>query len=963
MKFFNLHQHTTYSFLDGYGTPEQIADRLNIIDQEGCAITDHGNIYSHVPFVKEFKKTNKHLVFGCEFYIREKIEAMKGYFHVTVLAKNNNGYQNLLKLVNLSNKQFYYKPRITFEQLAKNSKGLIILSGCFCDGWFIKNPAGEEQWLKWFKNSEWYIELQPFKDLQERWNQIVDIANRRGLPCVVTFDSHYPSLEDKTVHDFMLAINTNRPLADPDRLKLDYPLHMLNINEVVHRCREMKTYKEEWITCTYDIAMKCDVELPKTSMIKLDVTIESIQAECRAVMKKMKLDKKEEYTDRLEYELRLIKEKNFMDYFEIISDLMKWAKTKMLCSPGRGSSAGSLVCYLLGITEVDPIKFGTLFERFIDLNRKDLPDIDLDFPASQREEVIEYFKTKYGKDKTVQLVTFNTFKPKAIIQDGARVLKIPHWEAKESTSQMIERSGGDSRAEFCLNDSIQQYDKLKSFFDKYPKLYDAVNLEGQIRQIGKHAAAVAIASDPLEKIGAIKDDILSIDKYSTEDVGLLKIDVLGLETLDVIQDICKEVKFDFNEFYKIPLDDKTTFENVFTNARLIGVFQFEGKSVRKVCEDIKPTIFDHLVHITALGRPGPLNSGSTRDYIKRFNGEKYEIDPILKPYTKDTLGIIIFQEQVMNVVKNIGKLSWEDTSSIRKAMSKNLGEEYFNKYKNKFIKGAKDQGIDAAKAESIFKSIYTFGSWAFNLSHAVSYALLSYWIGYCKAHWPEYFYARILKNKTEPLEIIPVLKEFGGKFISLDINKSKKYFSTDGKVLIGGFTNIKGIGDAAAQKIINGQPYESIEDFKSRVPNGIANKVETAIVHGQPWEDFSPMKSKVNVEDIKLTAPLRSFHEIMEGQHKESIALGRVVLVNLKDHNEEEKVQKRGYKMKGFTEFAVLKVQDDDFNIWHVCFDRDFTARHKQLLLSTNGKICLFKVIKSSHLLLIGKKVKIVEKE
>ena len=642
---------------------------------------------------------------------------------------------------------------------------------------------------------------------------------------------------------------------------------------------------------------------------------------------------------------------------------MKWAKKHMLCGPGRGSSAGSLVCYLLGITEMDPIKFGLLFERFIDVNRKDLPDIDLDFPASKRDDVIQYLKKKYGKDKTMQLVTFNTFKPKAILQDAARVLNIPVWKVKDATSQIIKRGGGDSRTDFCLEDSLVQYERLNDLFKEYPDLAKTLKLEGQIRQIGKHAAAVAIAQDDLSTIAAIKDDIISVDKYSADEVGLLKIDVLGLETLDIIQDICQEVGEDFRSFYNLPLDDALTFEKVFTPAKIKGIFQFEGLSVSTVCKDLNPTNFNQLVHITALGRPGPLNCGSTKEYIKRFRGESYKIDPILQPYLSDTLGVVIYQEQVMRIVKNVGAFSWDDTSIIRKAMSKSLGEEFINRYRKEFIDGAFSQGIDKDKAHRIFDQIYTFGSWAFNLSHAASYALLSYWMGYCKAHWPAQFYARILKDKIEKEEIIPILKEYGGTFVPIDLNKSRLHFSAQDDILYGGFTNIKGIGDKAAHRIITMQPFESIEDFKSRIPKGIAEKVLNALENGFSWAFFQTLEEQADMSNITLSGPLMSLEYIKETmpEKTEAIALGRVVHINLKDHNEEEKVQKRGYRMQGFTEYIVLKMQDEDYNVYHICFDKHYTEKNKQTLLSTKGKICLVKVLKLDNNLNLGKKVRILE--
>lgn len=1205
LQFSSLHVHSSYSFLDGYGLPNQYIDRLEAIKQDSIAITDHGNIYAHIPFTKVFQKANKHLVYGCEFYIVEKLYNERGYNHITVLAKNNTGYANLLKLANVSYQQKYYKPRITFDQLVENSKGLIILSGCVVDGYL--HTGDPEWWLNKFKKCEWYVELQPFVDEKEKWSKLATLAKKKGLPCLVTFDSHYPKSEDKQTHDFMLAINTNKPLSDPDRLKMDYPLHIPSIDEVIQRCKEMGKYKKEWITDTHKIAQKCKVELPKTSLVKINAKIDDIKKECYIKLKKKKLNNKI-YIERLEHELKLIKDKKFEDYFAIITDLMKWAKQRMLCSPGRGSSAGSLVCYLLGITEVDSIKYNLLFERFIDINRADLPDIDLDFPASKRGHVIEYLKNKYGEKNTVQLVTFNTFKPRAIIQDAARVLKIPQWEIKDAASQLIERSSGDSRSENCLKDSIKEYDNLKKLFVKYPELNHSINLEGQIRQTGKGAAAVAIAADAIGDIGLIVDGVLGIDKYNAENYGLLKIDILGLETLDIIMDICNEVGFDWKKFYTIPLDDEKIYKEVFCINKLIGIFQFEGLSVKQMCNHIKPTAFEQLVHINALGRPGAIGSGSFKDYIERSKGKKYDIDQAIKPYTEKTFGIAIFQEQVMSIVKNIGNFSWEDTSTIRKAMSKNLGMEFFDKFRDKFVKGADKNGVDKDRAIAIWKQCYTHGQWciagdtkiklptanqyspkeitikqlfenggrgkickywknkdnyakifslnldtdiikpqqlmkvfyngkkeiyqlttdsgkkikatfhhnfltkygwkqlkeliplmeiavlgdhihkkrknrnlgkgahnrknkdkwrtveyeinrikifekqkgycavcktilninnwethhkdknkannkiknleslcrkchkskhehhiswssgcqmkwekinnikyigiedvydiempspyhnyiandfvvhnSFNASHAVSYSLLSYWTAYCKVYWPAQFYARILKGEIDENKIQMILKEYNGKIIPIDINRSEMYFRADkdGKTLIGGFTNIKGIGEKAAQKITDAQPFKSVEDFKSRMPKGIASKITEALDGGLLWANTQSMAQivKEKLTKIKLSLPLSSFKNL---NSSEVIALGRVIHINLKNHNEDQKVLKRGYKMDGYTEYIVLKVYDDDYNIYHVCFDRYFTQQNKQMLLELKNKICLFKVAKKGEIV-FGKSVR-----
>ena len=960
MNFFNLHQHTTYSFLDGYGTPEQYLERIKDLDQPGMALTDHGNIFAHHPFEKAWRGTGRHLVFGCEMYVVEELKKERGYYHITVLAKTNEGYQNLLKLINISNKegQFYYKPRITFDQIVANSKGLIILSGCCCDGWLVKQQAynfhkGFSTWVNKFKKVEWYVELQPFKDEKEKWQGLAYIANKAGIPCLVTVDAHYPSPAEKEVQDFQLAINTSRPKSDPDRLKMEYPLWIPTVEELVKRCKEMGSFKEEWIANTVDVGLSCQVDLPKSYMVKVNAKISTLKRRCKKRLKELGNDKDKEYLDRLDRELKLIDEKDFTDYFEIVGDMTIWAKKRMMVGPGRGSSAGSLVCYLLRITEVDPIQFGTLFERFIDASRSDLPDIDIDFPPAQREEVIEYVRKKYGEDYVSQLVTFSTYKPKGVIQDGARVLGIPRWETSDATAQIVERSGGDARANFCLEDSINQYGKLKLLFDKNPELWNAIKLEGQTRQTSIHAAAVILSGRPLGEIGSIsRDGALGINKKLLEEYGLLKIDILGLENLSIIMDICKEVGVDYNTFYSLPFDDKLTFEKVFIPGKLLGIFQFEGFSVSRVSRKLQPSTFEQLVHITSLGRPGPLNSGMTWEYVDRAHGKIYDTIPELEKYTKETLGCIIFQEQVMNVVKNIGNFSWEDTSTIRKAMSKSLGEEFFNNFKKKFIKGAATHGLEENKASYIWDQIYTHGSWSFNLSHAVSYAIISYWTAYCKAHWPGEFYARVLRYEDDVNKIRQYLKEWGGPFVPFDINQSKIYWHHHDGVLYGGITNIHGIGEKQAPKVANGQPYDGIEDAQSRIPKGMMGKIKKVLEDGQEWADLRSLQERAAgpLDKLTLSRPLSTLVELKERTGKGFLTIGQVAHVSLRDHNETDKVMKRGYKMQAPSEYIILRLMDGETDeIFPLFIDRYKVEKHKGELLELTNKICLFKIKKDEE--------------
>jgi DNA polymerase III subunit alpha len=964
LNFFNLHNHTQFSFLDGYGTPEQVSERLKEIGQDGIALTDHGNIYAHAPFSKVFKKTGQHLVYGCEMYLatEDVLEKKRGLNHITLLAKNQEGYKNLLWLVNMSYKQFYYKPRIMLGQLLAHSTGIIVLSGCSLDSILINNKSNDkakyfDSIVKAFEEIEWYVEIQPFKDEKGKWDFLTTMASRHQIPCVATADCHYPHPKYKNTQDFMLAINTNKPLSDPDRLKMDYPLFIPSAADMYQRCTEdmgmSKADAEDVIEISYAIAYSCNVELPKTGLVDVGHSIEDMRKTCLAGLKHRGKAGEKKYLDRLDYELGLIKEKNYMDYFYIITDMMHWAKANMLCGAGRGSSAGSLVCYLLQITEVDPIKHDLMFERFIDINRSDLPDIDLDFPSGKREEVIQFFRDKYGTANTAQLINFNTYHPKAIIQDAGRILRLPYMEMKDATNQIIERSGGDARADFCLRDSLEQFDKLKALFTNHPKLYDAIDLEGQVRQVGKHAAAVVISKDPLDTIGAVNEKgVFSIDKYCAEAHGLLKVDVLGVNTLDILMDVCAEVGLPFASLYTLPLDDALTYEKVFTPGLLYGIFQFEGLAARQVCREIKPTTFEQLIHITSLSRPGTLNSHTTSEYIHKIKGEKCtdmafeHSDPALEKYTKDTLGFILFQEQVMKVVKEIGKFSWASTSAIRVAMSKSLGEEQFNKHKADFIKGAAEDDISRERAELIWKQCYTHGSWSFNKSHAVSYSYLSYWCGYMKAHFPAQFYARILRDKTEEDEIKPILKEWGKDIIALDINLSKKYFSASGDVLVGGLVNINGIGEAAADKIEAQQPFESWEDFQSRVPKGIAGKIEAAFLEGIDWANKKTLMDQYaqQLSEIKLTTPLTTCAEMVREKVEHGTVIGRVLAINLRNSNDPDKVAKRGYAKKGYPEYFIIKVRDSDEEVYSFFFPHKLTEIHKQELLSLGGKVCIFKM-------------------
>lgn len=949
--FFNFHQHSTYSFLDGFGRPEQFAQRIKEIGGKGMALTEHGNIFSHIPFHKVFKKEGLHLVYGCEFYVVEKAsEKKRGYYHTTVLARNNEGYKNLLKLINLSSKQFYYKPRIDFKQLKEFSKGLVILSGCCCDGYLVKNTCEDKEalfqgFIDKLHGCEWYVELQPFSDEKHKWDYLVEMSTKYGLPCLVTADSHYPSPSNKEAQDLMLTINMARKDSDPDRLKMEYSLHLPGTEEIIERCKEMGYYKPEWVHNTWELAKEMQVGLPRTKTIQIGGRAEDIRSKCIDRLRTFPVEKRSNgvYAERLNYELDLIEKKGFVDYFLIITDIIEWAKERMLVAPGRGSSAGSLVCYLLRITEIDPIEHDLLFQRFIDINRNDLPDIDIDFPSNQRQSVIEYIKNKYGEDKVASLITFSTFKPRAIIQDSARSFEIPFFEAKKAGENIIERSKGDERALRCLEDSVKTIEPLKKLYNKYPIMKRGFELEGQIRQTSTHAAAVILSNVPLEEVASVdRNGNFGMDGDYIEEYGLLKIDVLGIKGLDVIQDVCSEVGFDYNELYNIGIEDPKIYKEIYQSGKLAGIFQFEAPIVKKTCESIKPTNFNQLVDIVALARPGTLKSGSTEDYIKRNNGEKFNAG-FLEDYTKDTKGIVIFQEQVMQIVRGLGGFSWEDTIAFRKGIGKKLGNEYLASFKEKFILGAGEKGLREIEAQGIWTQICTHGAYSFNKSHAVAYALLGYWSAWVKTYYPKEFYERILRDKKD-MEMKQILREYGESFTDLDINKSKVFFSVQDGELVGGWTNVDGIGEKGALKIVERQPYESLEDFASRNAPGVTKKVKLALENGQEWADVLPLKEKYKtiLEETKITAPLTTCHEMEEKNIREGVIIATILNISLRDHNEVSKVQSRGYLIQP-PNYIILRVYDDH-DEQSLFIDRHITARCKDSLLSLHEATCLFKV-------------------
>lgn len=848
--FVHLHNHCEYSFLDGYGHPQQFVDRAKALGQKALAITDHGNVSAHKRWYDACRKAGIKPLLGVEAYVVDELaQKPRGQWHITLLAKTLEGYRNLLKVVSHSWEHgFYYKPRTDWEILRHYHKGIIATSGCpsgkigrsiIRDGWDHKRVAAELKRQAGLFD-DYYAELSPWQFAEgKRVAELVyRTAQADGVPLVLTMDAHYPAPEDAFKQDVMLCIQNNAKFSDKDRMRFsqdDFCLHsgadMAAKWEALHG--DHLPLLDEMIWNTKKIADGINFDFPTTAPLEFPYKGDKVKllwSLCERGLKFRKL-KGKAVQDRLHYEFDLIVSKKFVDYFLIVADMIVWAKDNgILVGPARGSSCGSLMCFLLRITDINPLVHGLMVERFIDVTRTDLPDIDVDFDAERRHEVKEYVTQKYGQDRVANLATFGTFKGRLCLQDIGRVFsdRIPIEAVEETKRLIIQRSSADSRAGFAIEDTFANFDQAAEWLKKYPELGLAKHLEGQIRQLGVHAAGVVISNSPITDFAATyvtknKDRVISMDYYDASSVGLLKVDMLGLTALTVQKRILKLVEENHNiqlDLEAIPLDDKAVYDN-FCRQNLQGIFQFEGGSTRQVCRQVAPDTFKELVAVNALSRPGPLHSGGTTSYIeRRWGKEKIDkVHPILDEITKDTYGITVYQEQVMRTVRDMGKFSWEETATVRKAMSKKFGDEFFSKMRDKFVEGAVSQAVEKEVALTVWQKICTFGSWAFNLSHSVAYSVMAYQLMWLKTHYPAEFYTAAISCEQDQEKQRRLIKEYkasGRKLLPVCVNESREDIICTPEGMRLGFTAVLGIGEKGRQKLLAGQPYRNYVDFERR---------------------------------------------------------------------------------------------------------------------------------------------------
>lgn len=857
MQYVPLHLHTENSLLDGAIRIKELCKFAKENDMPAVAITDHGNMYGAIQMYEEAKSAGIKPLIGCEFYvydgdITEKNPAKTHPWHLVLIAKDQTGYKNLVKLVSIAKcKGMYYKPRINHELIEKHHEGLICLSACVqgevAQGFIQGNKEASYEAAKFYKGlfgEDYYIELQDHGLEKQKMSNpgLIQLAKDLDIKMVITNDSHYLRKEDADWHDTLLCIQTNALKESQDRFRFPNDEFYVKTPEQLRdsfKWMEADMF-EECIKNTVEVADKCHLiiemgkyhipyfELPPnfTSESYLEyLTLEGIKKRYGALRPDLK--------ERMDYELGVINKMGFAEYFLIVSDFIHYAKRNDIpVGPGRGSAAGSLVSYALEITDLDPIAHNLLFERFLNPERVSMPDVDIDFCVERRGEVIDYVTKKYGADKVCQIVTFGTLAARNAMKSVARVYDIPFAQSNQ-WAQLI-----PAEPKIKIDDALKEGMELKKLYDTDPtvkKLVDmAKAIEGLKNNTGMHAAGVIISKMPLEDIVPVepsKEGLIVTEYTMIEDehIGLLKMDFLGLRNLTIIHNALKMVekrtgeKVDINN---IPLDDEATFE-LLQRGDTDGVFQLESAGMKKLVKDLKPSVFEDLGALVALFRPGPLNSGMVDDFVQRKHGrQKIEYaHPDLEPILKDTYGTIVYQEQIMQIFQTLADYSLGQADNVRRMMGKKQLDKMAEQ-KGLFVQNTASHGMSQKDAEKLFEQIEQFAAYCFNRSHSAAYAFVAYQTAYLKAHYPVEYMSALLSSVSNDQEktqlYIGECQKMGIKVLAPDVNKSNAKFTPDGDNIRFGLASIKNVGEGVIELIEKEREtqdgeFKSLYDFCTRI--------------------------------------------------------------------------------------------------------------------------------------------------
>ncbi len=879
MNFTHLHLHTEYSLLDGSGKIKEMVARTKELGMDSMAITDHGVMYGVIDFYRACLAEGIQPVIGCEVYVapgsrfdREANSSDDRYYHLVLLAENNTGYANLMKIVSKGFLEgFYYKPRVDYEVLKEYSEGIIALSACLGGeiasnirkGFYEEAKKAALRLKDIFGENNFFLELQDHGiPEQKSVNQgLLRMSKETGIPLVATNDVHYTLESDAAAHDILLCIQTQKKVTDENRMRYEGGQYFIKSPEEMLR---IFPYATEALENTHKIAERCHVEiefgeykLPKFDVPAGITALEYLKKLCYEGLNKRYPNPSRELIDRLDYEIETIRSMGFVDYFLIVGDFIKYARDhEIMVGPGRGSAAGSIVSYSLGITNIDPIKYNLLFERFLNPERLTMPDIDIDFCFERRQEVIDYVVEKYGKDRVVQIVTFGTMAARAVIRDVGRALDLGYGRV-DTVAKMIPTELG-----ITIDKALKLNPDLKSLYDNDDDIRNLIDmskrLEGLPRHTSMHAAGVVISKAPVMEyvpLSRASDDSITTQFTMTtlEELGLLKMDFLGLRTLTVIQNAVRLINKRRNEGEKIDIDnidykDKNVYA-LFASAKTDGIFQFESAGMKNFLKELKPSNLEDIIAGNALYRPGPMDF--IPKYIKGKNqaGSIIYECPQLEPILSPTYGCIVYQEQVMQIVRDLAGYSYGRSDLVRRAMSKKKAsvmekERYNFVYGNEEenVPGCIKNGISEEVANHIFDEMTDFAKYAFNKSHAAAYAVVAYQTAFLKCYYPVEFMAAlmtsVIDNPGKVAEYIFTCRQMGIKILPPDINEGDSTFSVSEGAIRYGLSAIKGLGRPVIEAVVkeresNGK-FTSLRDFAERLSGKEVNKrtIESFIKSG-----------------------------------------------------------------------------------------------------------------------------------
>lgn len=875
---------TEYHFNMSERVYAKLDDIIPRLKETGCttaAIMDC-TTYGHIQFHKRLTKAGINPLLGVEYVCSEKEK-------VGLIAVNDAGLRELYALMSEPERL----PAAAVRSISADLAKLLI------------TPMPTKGW----KNA--FAVVDPSNPV------IVAERLRSKLPPIVTSDNFYCRPEDRAAFGM---------LGGSIRMDPQQPQHILTGAELDRLAERYGVAKGS--RSTQDAFSGVRVSLPIAPPLKMRGNLEKL---ARAGIARRGFKKLPgEYEARLMRELTVLREKGFEDYLLLLADTVGHARKKMLVGPGRGSAAGSLVAYLTGITEVDPMKFGLLFERFVDITRTDLPDIDVDFPDSKREIAFEYLRKKYGGENVARLGTVQTWRPASIVNEVGKKMRIPPWELKALKDAMIERAEGDTRADLCLLDTLEQLEAGREVAKKYPAIKRVTNYEGHAKHSGTHAGGALVSPVPIKQFASLQaDGTAQLDKKDAEVINLIKLDLLGLRTLSILGEVVDELGIDP---LTIPLDDDATFA-VFREQRYAGIFQFEGSTAQMLTNRLGDKLdrFEDIIALNALARPGPLQSGGAIQYVDRRKGDE-TVDyphPIVKPILAETMGIIVYQEQVMTIAREIGDMTWEDVTQLRRIIGKSLGEEAFNRYWETFRDGAaKKHRLSEKVARHIWERMATMGGYAFNKSHSVAYGLLAYWCAYLKVYHPTIFAAAALRHTSDddkPLLLLRELDAMGITFVAFDPDRSRENWTVQDGELIGGFLNIIGVGPVKAAEYVRrrdaGEAWTQKDlEFFAKADILFRELNPAAQLWGHIYDDPAVIGLRI-----------RQVFRINETENKQRVAfIGRLRTKNVRNLNEHQYQVKRKQQGKPEliegkpTEFLHLVMEDDTGQLHCSVSVRDF---------------------------------------